>query len=448
MSNLLPDPGTLALLFVLRVGVPLLIITIVGYLFWKRFAPHEAVVKHISFSRFLLRVREFPNFQMPDLSPGTLFALPFVILIWIAAAGVLLVRFFWGLGAVTALNDAVPWGLWIGFDVMAGVALAAGGFSLAATVYVFRLERYRPILRPAILTALLGYSLVVVGLVVDLGRWYNIWHPLIMWNPHSVMFEVAWCVMLYTTVLALEFSPAIWERFHIKWAQRLVHKIIVPLVILGVILSTLHQSSLGSLYLIFSVKLSPVWWSPTLPVLFFVSALAVGLSMVMVEASLTAKALKRPLENDLLASLTKPAMVLLVIYLVIRFGDLFLRGALPKLFTLNLSTAFFWVEIGIGILVPLAIFATRQGRENPRWRFRAALLVVACVLLNRMDIAVFGFYDYTSALGTVYFPSLGEWLVTFAIVTAGVAAYIGAIKFLPVLPEERIVQPVAVAAEG
>lgn len=448
MPNAVPELANLALFFFLRVIVPLLIITGVGYLLWKYFAPQQAVVQRISFSRFWLQVRGQPRFQMPNLSPAMLFALPFVVLIWVAAAGVLLVRFFWGLGAVTALNDAVPWGLWIGFDVMAGVALAAGGFSLAATVYVFRLERYRPILRPAILTALLGYSLVIVGLVVDLGRWYNIWHPLIMWNPHSVMFEVAWCVMLYTTVLALEFSPAVWERFHIKWAQRLVHKIIVPLVILGCILSTLHQSSLGSLYLIFSVKLSPVWWTPTLPVLFFVSALAVGLAMVIVEASLTANALKRPLENHLLASLTKPAMVLMVVFLVVRFGDLAIRGALPRLLTLNLSTAFFWTEIVVGMVIPLAIFATRKGRENARWRFRAALLVVACVLLNRMDIAVFGFYDYTSALGTVYFPSLGEWLVTFAIVIAGVAAYIAAIKYLPVLPDEQAMQPAALSLES
>ncbi|MBI4672131.1 MAG: Ni/Fe-hydrogenase cytochrome b subunit [Chloroflexi bacterium] len=436
MSNLFSDLMNLAFLFLLRVFLPLLILTAIGYLAWRFFAPQEAIVRRMSFSRFMLRLREHPEFRVPELSAKAYFILPIIVLIWIAGAGVLIARFFWGLGAVTALNDAVPWGLWIGFDVMAGVALAAGGFSLAATVYVFRLERYRPILRPAILTALLGYTLVIIGLVIDLGRWYNIFHVLWMWNPHSVMFEVAWCVILYTTVLALEFSPAVFERFHVMWAQRLLHKIIVPLVILGCVLSTLHQSSLGSLYLIFSLKLSPVWWTPTLPVLFFVSALAVGLAMVMIEAALTAGALKRRLENDLLASLAKPVIILLAIYLAIKLGDPLLRGTFATLLTLNLATAFFWIEIVLGILIPIAIFSTKKGRENPSLRFRAALFVIIGVLLNRMDIAVFGFYDYTAALGTIYFPSLGEWVVTLAIVTAGIAVYVAAVKFLPILPDE------------
>jgi Ni/Fe-hydrogenase subunit HybB-like protein len=433
----LSDLPNLALFFFARVILPLLIVTGVGWIVWKRYAPHEAVKARLNFGQFLFYLREPSRIRFPELSPRLLFALPMVVMVWLAAAGVLIVRFFWGLGAVTALSDDVPWGLWIGFDVMAGVALAAGGFSLAAVVYVFRLEAYRPILRPAILTALLGYSLVVVGLVVDLGRWYNIWHPLVMWNPHSVMFEVAWCVMLYTTVLMLEFSPAVFERFHIKWAERFLHKIIVPLVILGCVLSTLHQSSLGSLYLIFSTKLSPVWWSPLLPILFFVSALAVGLSMVLVEASLTAKAFKRTLENDLLATLVKPIMALLTMYAVIRFGDLIVRGSLPRLLTPGLSSALFWIEMFIGVFLPLALFATRKGRENPVWRFRIAVLVIASVLMNRMDIAVFGFYDYTAAQGTVYLPSLGEWAVTAGLVTFGVVAYALLVKYLPVLPVEK-----------
>jgi Ni/Fe-hydrogenase subunit HybB-like protein len=302
-------------------------------------------------------------------------------------------------------------------------------------VYVFRLERYRPILRPAILTALLGYTLVIFALMVDLGRWYNIWHPLIMWNPHSVMFEVAWCVMLYTTVLFLEFSPVVWERFRIGWAQKLLRKITLPLVIVGVILSTLHQSSLGSLYLIFATKLSPFWYSPMLPIFFFTSALAVGMAMVMVEASLSAKAFKRPLENDLLASLAKPAAIVLTIYLMIKVGDLLMRGMLPRLLTPSLSSVLVWLELVLGVILPLAVFATKNGRQNPRLRFRAAALVITGVLLNRMNMAVFGFYDYTSAYGITYFPSIGEWTITLAIVTAGIAAYVAIVKFFPVLPQ-------------
>ena len=186
------------------------------------------------------------------------------------------IRFGWGLGASTHLSDQFPWGLWVGFDVVCGVGLAAGGFVVAASVYIFNLERYRPILRPAILTAFLGYILVVVGLLFDLGRPWNVWHPIIMWNPHSVMFEVGWCVMLYSTVLALEFSPIIFEKLNFERPQKILHTITIPMVILGVVLSSLHQSSLGSLFLIIPEKVYPLWYSSNLPYLFFTSAVAVG----------------------------------------------------------------------------------------------------------------------------------------------------------------------------
>src|SRR5438270_8403621 len=187
-------------------------------------------------------------------------------------------RYFYGLAGATNLSDQFPWGIWIGFDVLCGVGLAAGGFTLVAVVHIFNIEKYKPILRPTILTSFLGYVLVVCGLLYDLGQPHRIWHAMVMWNPHSVMFEVAWCVMLYTTVLGLEFSPAVFEHFGWKRGLRAVRIISVPLVILGVILSTLHQSSLGSLYLIVPNKLYPLWYSPILPVLFYVSAICVGLS--------------------------------------------------------------------------------------------------------------------------------------------------------------------------
>jgi Ni/Fe-hydrogenase subunit HybB-like protein len=431
------DLPTLLMLLLLRMVLPLAILLGIGWLLWLKFAPREEAERRVGFWQFVLRTRErIGPIEIPQLSSSQILALLAVLMIWIAAAGFVIARIFWGLGATTALSDLTPWGLWIGFDVMSGVALAAGGFTLAATVYVFRLERYRPILRPAILTALLGYSLVVVALMLDLGRWYNIWHPIVMWNPHSVMFEVAWCVMLYTSVLFLEFSPVVWERFHMAWALKIVHKITIPLVILGVVLSTLHQSSLGSLYLIFATKLSPFWYSPILPVFFFTSALAVGLAMVMVEAALSAKAFHRPLENDLLASLAKPAAIILAIYLAMKLGDLFLRGMMPRMLTLSFSSALIWLELLAGVVAPLALFTTKQGRENPRLRFRAAVLIVFGVLLNRMNMAVFGFYDYTAAYGVTYWPSIGEWTITLAIVTFGVAAYVAIVKFFPVLPQE------------
>jgi Ni/Fe-hydrogenase subunit HybB-like protein len=183
-------------------------------------------------------------------------------------------RVFHGLGGSTNLSNKFPWGLWIGFDIMGGVALAAGGFTLVAMVHIFNIKTYRPVLRPAILTAFLGYILVMVGLVYDLGRPDRVWHPMVMWNPHSVMFEVGWCVMLYSTVLFLEFLPIVFEKFGLHKPLEWIHKISVPLMILGVLLSTLHQSSLGTLFLIVPEKEYPLWYTPLLPVLFYVSAIA------------------------------------------------------------------------------------------------------------------------------------------------------------------------------
>ena len=213
------------------------------------------------------------------------------VFFFLMAAGLYatVIRFTQGLGASTNLSDQFPWGIWVSFDVLCGVMLAAGGFTLTAAVHILNIKRLHSIIRPTILTAFLGYILVSAALMFDLGKPYNIWHPLIMRNPHSVMFEVAYCVMLYTTVLALEFSPIVLERFHMEKPLKVVRAILIPLVITGVILSTLHQSSLGTLYLIVPTKLYPLWYSPLLPVFFFLSAIAVGLAMTIFESSLSSR---------------------------------------------------------------------------------------------------------------------------------------------------------------
>src|SRR5512140_1271495 len=159
-----------------------------------------------------------------------------LIVILILAAYATFVRFFYGLGASTNLSDEFPWGIWIGFDILCGVMLAAGGFTLMATVHIFNAEKYHAIVRPALLTAFLGYLLVCAALLFDLGKPWRIWHPLVMWNPHSVMFEVGWCVTLYTTVLALEFSPIVLERFKMTATLKVLHAVMPVLVVLGVLL--------------------------------------------------------------------------------------------------------------------------------------------------------------------------------------------------------------------
>src|SRR5690242_8952077 len=273
------------------------------------------------------------------------------------AAYATVVRFALGLGRTTNLSDQFPWGLWIGFDVLCGVMLAAGGFTLTAAVHIFNLQRLKPIVRPTVLTAFLGYVLVCVALMFDLGRPYRIWHPLVMRNPHSVMFEVAYCVMLYTTVLALEFSPIVLEHFKLERPLKVVRTILIPLVICGVILSTLHQSSLGTLYLIMPGKLHALWYSPLLPAFFFLSAIAVGLAMTIFESSLSSKHFGLQLELPVLQELGRVLLVVLGVYGILRFEDLANRGALKLAFHPGYEAYLFWLEIALAVILPLILLS-------------------------------------------------------------------------------------------
>jgi Ni/Fe-hydrogenase subunit HybB-like protein len=354
------------------------------------------------------------------------------------------VRFTQGLGASTHLSDAFPWGLWIGFDVLCGVMLAAGGFLLTAAVHIFNLKRFTPIIRPAVLTAFLGYMLVIVALMFDLGRGYRIWHALIMWNPHSVMFEVAWCVMLYTTVLALEFSPVVFERLRLERPTRILRTISIPLVILGVIISTLHQSSLGSLYLIVPEKLYPLWYTPLLPVFFFVSAVAVGLAMTIFESWMSSKAFQKQLELPLLQSLGRALLVVLAVYAVLRFDDLYRRGVLPLLLHSSYETNLFLLEIVLGLLLPMALLANPRVRASAGGLYLAAVLVLLGFVTNRLNVSITGME--ASALGGVhYIPKWTEVAVTASIIAAGFAIFALAVKYLPIFPEAEAHPPAFLA---
>ncbi len=353
------------------------------------------------------------------------------VLIVLLASGLYstVLRFTKGLGAATALSDQFPWGLWIGFDVLCGVGLAAGGFTLAAAVYIFNLKRFHAIVRPAILTAFLGYALVAVALLFDLGRPYRIWHPMVMWNPHSVMFEVAWCVMLYLTVLALEFSPVVLERFQLARPLKIIKAITIPLVIAGVLLSTLHQSSLGSLYLIVPSKLHPYWYSPWLPVFFFVSAIGVGLAMVILESNLSARAFHREIEMPLLSQLGKAMLVVLAVYGLVRFQDLASRGALGLLREPSTETLLFILEIAFGIAVPAVLLAIRQVRENREGLLATAVMVITGFLLNRLNVSITGL---EASSGTHYFPKWTEVSVTLSLVGAGFLLFALAVRYFSV----------------
>jgi Ni/Fe-hydrogenase subunit HybB-like protein len=344
------------------------------------------------------------------------------------------VRFTQGLGQSTNLNDQFPWGIWIGFDVLCGVMLAAGGFTLTAAVHIFNIKRLQPIVRPTILTAFLGYVLVCVALMYDLGRPYRIWHPLVMRNPHSVMFEVAYCVMLYTTVLSLEFSPIVLERFNLQKPLKIIRAALIPLVILGVILSTLHQSSLGTVYLIMPEKLHPFWYSPLLPVFFFISAIAVGLAMTIFESSLSSKHFGQQLELPILQELGRVLVVVLSVYGILRLEDLLHRGVLKLLLQPGYEMYLFWLEISLSLILPLLLLSQKKIRSTAQGLYLAAVLVVLGFITNRLNVSITG---QESAAGMHYVPKWTEIAVTGAIIAAGFALFGLAVKYLPIFPAEK-----------
>jgi Ni/Fe-hydrogenase subunit HybB-like protein len=344
----------------------------------------------------------------------------------------IVLRYTQGLGAVTNLSDQFPWGLWIGFDLLCGVGLAAGGFTVTAAVYIFNLKRFHPIIRPTVLTAFLGYLLVIMALLVDLGRPWNIWHPIIMWNPHSVMFEVGWCVMLYTTVLALEMSGMVFERMGWKRAVSVQKAATIPLVLAGVLLSTLHQSSLGALYLIIPEKLHPLWYSPALPWIFWTSAVAAGLAMVIVESRISSRAFGRPVEMHLLKDIARALLVALGVFAVLRIYDLIHRGAIAEVFRPGYESGMFALEFALGVLLPFVLLLSERTRSDIRRLYPAALLAVSGFLVNRLNVSVTGL---ERSSGTDYVPAFSEIAISLFLVALGFGAFGLMVRYFRVYPE-------------
>lgn len=342
-------------------------------------------------------------------------------------------RFTLGLGATTNLTDEFPWGLWIGFDFL-GIGLAASGFTIVAAVHLFHADEYEPIVRPAILTAFIGYLLVVLVLIIDLGRPDHFWHPLVMWNPHSVMCEISWCLMLYTTVLSLEFAPIILEKFHIHSPIKWIHAVSLPFMIFGVLLSTLHQSSFGSLYLIVPNRLHALWYTPLLPILFFISCIASGLSMIVLETILFSRDGRPFLPTRLRANLAKVIALALAVYFVVRIQDLLTRGTLREMTTLTYYSVAFWAELLIGFVIPFALLVFEKVRTSQTGLYSACLMVVLGFAFNRMNTAITGLEHYPSQ---TYFPSIIEIFIMLGITAAGFCAFSYIAEHLPVFRTEE-----------
>jgi Ni/Fe-hydrogenase subunit HybB-like protein len=363
---------------------------------------------------------------------------------WSALAGLLffatvlgvfagLTRLALGLGATTALNDAYPWGIWIGFD-FALIALSGVGFTMAAVVHIFHLHRFQPALRPALLAGLLGYVAVLLLLVLDLGRPDRFYHFILYWNLHSPLFEISWCVLLYSTVLMIEVSPDIFRWLGWQRPQRWVRWIMGPVTIIGVTLSTLHQSTLGTLYLNMPHRLDSLWWSPLLPLLFYVSSIMAGLSMAILVYRIAMRLWERDEQPSVISGLATGVVWVGLFYLVLRLGSLWWGGQMVHLLDSSPLAVALWVELAIGVVAPLVLLTAPALRRKSWVLWLAPTLVLLGVGFNRFNATLTA---QTSPVVGVYSPHLFEWLSTIGIL-AGVALVWGlGVRILMRSPESE-----------
>jgi Ni/Fe-hydrogenase subunit HybB-like protein len=353
--------------------------------------------------------------------------------LFVAALAVIAVRFASGLGAVTNINDGYPWGIWVVYDIVIGSAFACGGFAMALLVYIFNQGQYHPLVRPALLASLFGYTLAGASVLLDLGRYWNFWH--IFWpgfaHVDSVMFEVAVCISLYVLVMWIEFSPAFLEKLGLRDARRKLSRVMFLVVGLGVLLPAMHQSSLGSMVVIFGQRIDPLWragWA--LPLLFLITAVLLGFAVVVFEATLVSVGFKRTFETSLLSRVAKVMWGLLVAYLVVRVLDLTWRGAWSNAFAASTQAICFWAEMA-AFALPVWLLHGPDSRRNPGRLFGSALLLMLGGFLLRTNVYLVG---YEPGGGYAYFPSLPEMTVTAGLIAVEILGYIVFVRRLPVLP--------------
>lgn len=350
-----------------------------------------------------------------------------------------IIRLVQGLGETTGLTDAYPWGLWIGFDFSL-IAFAGVGFTMAAVVYLFNLEEYKPLSRAAVLTGFLGYVSVLVILLIDLGRPDRFWGFLVFWNPHSPLFEISWCILLYTTVLTIEFLPIFFERLNRPSIVKAIHSITIPVVIAGVVLSTLHQSTLGTLYMALPFKTDQLWFSTILWILFFLTSIATGLSTMIVVWIAGSKAFGRKVEMNLLGGLAKCAMWVLIVYAILRAGDLWITNDMYAVFAFDSQSMWFWAEVLIGTIVPIILYSQVSIRKSEVGLLITALLVITGTFMYRFNATLTAQAVNRFTLPTIteiasYRPTWMEFAIQFGVLAGAALAWYFAARFLPIFPE-------------
>ena len=358
------------------------------------------------------------------------------ILIAILAA-ILLVRFVFGIGAVTNVNDGYSWGIWVVVDVMMGSALACGGFSVALLVYIFNKGEYHPLIRPALLASLFGYTLAGSGIFFDLGRWWNFWH--IFWpsyvNASSVMFEVAACVTAYIVVMWIEFAPVFLEKFGLHDVKRKLTKVLFFFIALGMVLPMMHQASLGTMLVVMGGQVNPLWQTPIVPLIYLLTAIIIGYGVVLFESCVAASAYRRKIEVHLLNPMSRIMLGVLAVYLLVRLGDLLARGALGEAFKPTLQAAAFWLE-NLCFVAPFFLIGNAEARRDPSRLFLAGIAIMLGGILLRLNGFLIGYGHHTGS-GWTYFPSFTEVMVTTGMFSIEVLGYIIITRRFPVLPREH-----------
>ena len=363
----------------------------------------------------------------------TPFTLILVTLVGISAV-VACYRLVFGIGPASNMNDAYPWGLWISFDVLGGVAMAAGAFLIAAAVYILNLKKYKCIARAAILNAFFGYLLAAISITLDVGRSFVIWHPLVMWQINSVMFIVALHLVLYLSTLATESSPMLLEKLGWQRALKFVNRIMVGAVMFGVALSLLHQSSLGANYLIVPGKLSPLWYNHYLPYMFLASAIMMGLAMVSFETIVTGKVWNHDVPMEVLTGLGRGVLITGTVYLVMKIGSIVSGPGFGTVLNGSFLGNMWLLEMAVGVVIPLAMLCFPSVRNNKDRLFSVDIMVIVGVLLNRLNIGIFGVHEFATRSGGDYFPSFMEWMLTIGMIAFAILGFKICAKYLDLFP--------------
>jgi len=345
-------------------------------------------------------------------------------------------RFFVGFRASTNLSDQMPWGLWVGLGTLCGIGLSAAGFGISAAVYLLNMERYRPILRVSILISFLGYMTVCAGYLYEIGLPWRFWHPIVMWNHRSVLFDVCVCIMTYTTVLTFEFAPAVIEK--LPWRRlrdtllHFHHKILIGVVLAGVLLSSMHQSYLGGLYLIARGKVHPLWYSQYMHAMFYLSAIPAGLALVVMAIYLSMRSLNVHIDIGILSDCGRMIQLLLIVLAFFKVLDLAANRAWSYAFQRTSEAGYFWLEMLLFLVIPIILLSRQHVRSNPEKLYWSCAIVVAGFMVNRLNVSI---NALQSAMETHYVPKWTELASSVLVIAAGIIAFRYAVINLDILPK-------------